>query len=284
MKKNLYLGMIVILILFSMVACGQNPSTSTSTDDVTDMTVTETNNDQSSEESSLDTANVTETSDDEIGDQSTSESLSWPVEFEQWGVPIISTAKVTIADNRSSNGNTLTQGVNAIVNLENVTEDDFDNYCVALEEVGFVKSPDSLEKIIVLYSKSIDGGELLMTLSFDESVTTVIVNNSTAASQKEANAGGSTQWPDDAIDIPEFTKGSFLETVEMGGNMYAITFNDVTEVDLNWYRDELLSNGFEKQESEDTEGYMKMTTDTAYSVGFVLDGSTLQIIIAVGFY
>lgn len=70
----------------------------------------------------------------------------------------------------------------------------------------------------------------------------------------------------------------------MGGGMYTITFKGVTEDDLNWYRNTLKAVGFEKQESQDTEGYAKFDTDKAYSVGFVMERGNLQIIVLSGSY
>ena len=137
---------------------------------------------------------------------------------------------------------------------------------------------------MLIYDKSVTGGIIKMTIMFTEELTTITVNNSAAAAEKEAAAGGTADWPESVKGIPEFTKGRYVETVEMGGGMFAINFNDVSEDDLNWYRDTLKAAGFEKQEGQDTEGYAKFDTDRAYSVGFFLEGGDLQIIVLSSMY
>ena len=137
---------------------------------------------------------------------------------------------------------------------------------------------------MLVYDKSVTGGIIKMTIMYAEDTTTITVNNSAAAAEKDAAAGGSSDWPESVKGIPEFTKGSYIETVEMGGGMYAINFKDVTEEDLDWYRSTLKSAGFEKQDSEDTEGYAKFDAEKAYSVGFVLEGGKLQIIVLSSSY
>ncbi len=203
----------------------------------------------------------------------------WPEEFDKWDVPIIKNAEISFADNRSATQEGMTQGVVATVNLKSLSRDDFDSYLKKLEKSGFTKnSESSFGDIMIVYEKSIDGGELTATLSYTDDTTTIIVKNSAAEGEKNDAAGGKVEWPDSLKDIPEFKKGKFKETVEMGGGMYSITFLDVTEDDLDWYRDEIKDAGFVSQESEDTEGYSKLGSGMAYSVGFTLTGSTLQII------
>jgi hypothetical protein len=118
-------------------------------------------------------------------------------------------------------------------------------------------------------------------MAFDADVTTITASNSAAAAEKLEQAGGEVDWPSSLKDIPAFTKGKFKETVEMGGGMYAISFIGVSESDVDWYRQTLLDAGFQKQDSPDTEGYMRMDTDMAYSVGFTLEGEILQVV-AIG--
>ena len=224
------------------------------------------------------------------GSQQENEAASgektWPEEFSKWDVPTIENATITFADNKSATSTGFTQGINAVVNLKQLSKSDFDKYLEALVKKGFEKNSDeSLADVMLIYEKSVSGGVIKITLVYDEDTTTISVNNSAAAAEKEAAAGGGTaDWPESVKGIPEFTKGSFIETVEMGGGMYAINFKDVTEDDLNWYRSTLKSAGFEKQDSDDTEGYAKFNTDKAYSVGFFLEDGKLQIIVMSSSY
>jgi len=205
--------------------------------------------------------------------------LAWPVEFAAWGVPVIEDAEVTIADNRSATQTGMTQGVNAIVNLKKLPKADFDEYLKALSEAGFQEDAAvTLKDIMYTYKKSAEGGEIVIILSYSEDSTTISANNSAVAAEKDAAAGGSADWPKSLEGIPAFSKGRFKETVEMGGGMYAITFLDVSEADLDEYRAALEKAGFQRQDSEDTEGYAKFGTAMAYSVGFMLEDGTLQII------
>ncbi|NTV89064.1 MAG: hypothetical protein HGA22_01670, partial [Clostridiales bacterium] len=64
----------------------------------------------------------------------------------------------------------------------------------------------------------------------------------------------------------------------------SISYLNFTESDLEWYRAELKAAGFTRQEVEDSEGYMKMTESKAYSVGFAIEGETLQLVAVVGTY
>jgi len=181
-------------------------------------------------------------------------------------------------------GGVMTQGINIVVNLSKLPKADFDAYCAQLEKSGFVKNPDSLADIMLYYDKSIDGGAIELILSYSEDTTTIVANNSAVAAQNAEGAGGKADWPESAKAIPVFTKGTFKETVEMGGGMYAITFTGVTDADLDWYRGELDKAGFVSQENEDTEGYAKWDKNMAYSVGFVYENGTLQLIVMSGSY
>lgn len=213
------------------------------------------------------------------GASASAQSKAWPEEFAKWGVPVIQSATVSLADNKSATAEGITQGVNAIVNLQQLSKSDFEAYTQALETAGFEKNTEeSVEGFMLSYEKNVTGGVIVITLFYAEDITTISVNNSAAAAEKDAAAGGSVNWPEPIKTIPEFTKGSFKETVEMGGGMYALTFLNVTEADLVWYRGVLENAGFISQDSEDTEGYVKMGKATAYSVGFGLEGDTLQIV------
>ena len=200
------------------------------------------------------------------------QGLSWPGEFQAWGIPISSRGTVTLADNRSSSGDMLTQGVVAVVNITDFSKADFDAYCGDLVRAGFALSQDSLRDAMMVYNR----GGVKVTASFSPELTTVIANNPAAA--KKAPAGnGNLVWPSNAGPIPVFSGGTFKETVHMGDGMYAITFVGVSEGALNEYRATLRSAGFAKQDDSDTEGYMKVAGGTAYTVGLVRSGSSLQI-------
>ncbi|MBP8641254.1 MAG: hypothetical protein KBI01_10245 [Oscillospiraceae bacterium] len=217
--------------------------------------------------------------------EATSGENTWPEEFSKWDVPTIDNAIITFADNKSATSTGFTQGITAVVNLKQLSKSDFDKYLAALEKKGFEKNEaESVGDLMLVYDKSVTGGIIKMTIMYAEDTTTITVNNSAAAAEKDAAAGGSSDWPESVKGIPEFTKGSYIETVEMGGGMYAINFKDVTEEDLDWYRSTLKSAGFEKQDSEDTEGYAKFDAEKAYSVGFVLEGGKLQIIVLSSSY
>lgn len=200
------------------------------------------------------------------------QGLSWPGEFQAWGVPTSSRGTVTLADNRSSSGDMITQGSVAVVNITDFSKADFDAYCGDLARVGFVLNQNSLRDAMMVYNR----GDMKVTASFSPELTTVIANNSVEA--KKAPAGNSKLvWPANAGPIPVFAGGNFKETVHMGDGMYAITFGGVSEAAINDYRAALRSAGFVKQDDSDTEGYMKMAGGTAYTVGLVRSGSSLQI-------
>jgi len=208
--------------------------------------------------------------------------VEWPEEFDKWGVPIIKSAKVALADNTSMSGGMLVKGVTATVNLKEVTKTDFESYRQELIAKGYVLSEDSMPEVMEVLEKPVTGGTIKVTLSYTADSTTIVVSNSAAAAEKDTTDGGKTQWPDAIKEIPEFTKGTYVETIPMGGNMYTITFSGVTDADVDWYRGQLTSSGFVSQENEDTEGYAKLVGNAAYSVGFVKTGSKLQIIVAFG--
>lgn len=140
------------------------------------------------------------------------------------------------------------------------------------------------------YYKEIDGGTIKITLSYSGDTLTLIINNGALEAARESgeaqasHSGGMDNgaWPEAIKGIPAFDKGVHLETLPMGGNMYAITFQEVSEEDLKAYRKQLLDNGFSLQPDVDNEGYSKIEKDKAYSVGFILDGKTLQVICAIG--
>jgi len=204
----------------------------------------------------------------------------WPVEFENWQIPIIKEAKVTLAENRSASGNVMTQGVNVVVVLSGVDKEAFEAYTKSLEKSDFVKNvEESMGDIMMSYNKQISGGDIEMLLVFSEDSTTITAYNSAAAAAKENEASGDLVWPENLKAVPEFTKGKYKETVNMGGDLIAITFLDTNDSDVDWYRNELKQSGFERQDDSDTEGYLKMENGYIYTVGFIQEGGTLQIII-----
>jgi len=203
---------------------------------------------------------------------------TWPSEFSKWGVPIIGNAVVVHSGDVSSSGDVMTQGVNATVTLKAVSKADVDGYYRDLESKGFAKNSDSAGDILVVYEKNMDGGVIKVTVTYSVDVTTIVANNSAASGKNETRAGAA-QWPSAVKEIPVFDKGVYKETVDMGGGMYGITFTGVSETDLNHYRNVLLQSGFTKQEAEDTEGYGKINGSTALSVGLIISGDTLQIVV-----
>ncbi len=216
---------------------------------------------------------------------SSSESATWPEEFASWNVPIIEGATLKTSTNVSATSAGLTQGSNVVVTLDKISRSSFDTYIKSLEGIGFVKNNgESLGDIMLIYDKSVDGGDIKMTMFYSEDVTTITAYNSAAAAEKESQAGGSVVWPESVKAIPSFTKGKYKETIGMGGGMYAITYLNVTAADLDWYRNTLKKAGFEKQEGEDTEGYFKIEQDATYSVGFSLEGDNLQLVVLSGTY
>lgn len=240
--------------------------------------------DDKSAQTSTTFVSVNETAADTGSTTAAGTAVSWPEEFKAWDVPIIKTAKVVSSTNTSMSGGVLVTGVNVVVNLKDVTKADFESYRAELTSKGFAASTNSLPDVMEVFEKPVAGGTIKITLSYTADSTTIVANNSAAAAAKDTTDGGKTQWPAAVKGIPEFTKGTYVETIDMGGNMYTITFSGITDADVDWYRNKLTSNGFVSQENEDTEGYGKMTGNTAYSVGFEKVGDKLQIIVAFGTY
>ena len=266
--RKLLVFLVVFTILTSLTACSGGK------------------NDDDKDDASAQTSTTVKSGDETTaatgGTTAAGTTAAWPAEFKAWGVPTISTAKVVTATNTSASGGLLVTGVNVIVNLKEVTKTDFESYREELLAQGYIMSANSLPEVMEAFEKPVTGGTIKITLSYSADSTTIVANNSAVAAAKDATDGGVTQWPASAKAIPEFTKGTYVETVSMGGEMYAITFSGITEDDLNWYRNTLKSAGFISQENEDTEGYAKMTANASYSVGFVKTGNKLQIYVAIG--
>lgn len=209
-------------------------------------------------------------------------ALQWPVEFEKWGIPKLETGTLTVADNKSVVDGVMTTGLVAIVNVSDVTPEAFKSYSEALISSGLVLSPDSLGEALSFYEGKTATGAMKVTVSYSSGLVTVIADNPGAAADKTASPASAKNWPEAAKDIPAFTEGSFVETIDLGGNMYTITYKDVPSSALKSYKETLLAAGFMSQGNADTDGYAKMDTHASYSVGFTVEGDTLQIIIAVG--
>jgi hypothetical protein len=273
MKKSLIIGTALALILV-LSACGKETGKNDAVDEGGSATLAASTAPKETQAPSAEA---------EASEPSKEATVEWPAALEAWGVPKPATATISAVEDKSMADGVLTQGGNFIVNLSGVTKQSFDDYCAVLEKQGFEKNPDSLADIMLVYNKAVSGGELKLTLSYSDSSLTLVANNSAAAAQKEEQAGGSANWPESVKSIPEFTKGTYKETVEMGGGMYAITYTNVTADDVDWYRSTLLKAGFISQE-EDTEGYSKLDTNMAYSVGFILTDTSLQLIVVSGSY
>lgn len=228
-------------------------------------------------------AEVTVAPEQEATETANANGMAWPKEFTDWLVPTIEAATITFADNKSVDGNTITQGVNVVVNLKELKKNDFDSYLKELEANDFIRSADSIADIMMFYTKAVAGGEIKITLTYSDESTTIMVNNSAAAADKanaKATGSGATgTWPEVAKDVPEFKAGKFVETVDLTGGFYAVTYTGVTQNDLDQYRKKLLEAGFTSQENEDTEGYARIDGKSAYSVGFVIEGDQLQLMI-----
>lgn len=261
MKRALITALALSLIL-TTAGCGNKAST------------------PEAEAPSEQTASEQSAPDAEVASQN--QKKEWPVQFKEWGIPTLASATVTATEDRSVTDVGMTQGVNIVVNLKDVSQGDYDKYCADLLGSGFADSGESVPGVLLVYNKSIDGGVLKMTLSYSDDGTTIIAYNSALAAAKANAAGGSTQWPDSMKDVPVFDNGHFTEAVEMGGGMYALGFKNVTEAELDAYRNTLLKAGFKRQEGTDTEGYALFKTNAAYSVGFALEGDNLQVILARG--
>lgn len=279
MMKRIVLAVMAVILVLNLAACGRNRNGEMGVQTGTEKTVEQV--------AGSETEQTTDTDPDPTGGQEDqSASNVWPTEFSDWDIPVLSKGTVAFSENKSISGGVITQGINVVVNLKNVSKENFVEYCSELEKTGFVKSTDSLADAILYYEKSIDGGNIKLTLSYADNGATIIANNSAAAENSTTSAMDTKNgdWPESLKGIPEFTKGNYKETLEMGGNMYAITYTGITEYELEWYRNTLKKAGFESQQIEDSEGYMKMDKDTAFSVGFNLSGDTLQIVAAIGTY
>ncbi len=261
MKRALLMAL-ALTVALSMVGCGSKASTPEA-----DVPAEQTASEQSAPEA-------------EVASQN--QKKEWPAQFKEWGIPILVSATVSGTEDRSATQEGMTQGVNVVVNLKDVSKTDFDSYCATLLGSGFADNGTSLPEVMMVYEKSIDGGIIKMTLSYSDTGTTVIANNSAVAAAKANDAGGSTHWPDSMKDVPVFDNGHFTEAVEMGGGMYALNFKNVTEAELDAYRNTLLKAGFQRQEGTDTEGYALLKANAAYSVGFALVGDKLQLVLAIG--
>lgn len=211
-------------------------------------------------------------------------ALQWPVEFEKWGIPQLESGTLTVADNKSVVDGVMTTGLVAVVNISEVTPEDFKLYSEALVNSGFVLSPDSLGEALSFYEGKTATGVMKVTVSYSSGLVTVIADNPGAAADKTASPASAKDWPEAAKDVPAFTEGSFIETIDMGGNMYTLTYKDVPASALDAYRETLLAAGFMSQGDKETDGYARMDAHASYSVGFYMAGEILQIIIAVGTY
>lgn len=211
-------------------------------------------------------------------------SLQWPIEFDQWNLPKLESGILTVADNKSVADGVMATGLVAVVNVKDVTPEAFKSYTEALIKSGLTLSPDSLGDALSFYERKSNDGVLKMTLSYSEGMVSIIADNTAAASkEKTSSPASASNWPEVASAIPAFTDGSYVETIDMGGNMYTLTYKDVPASALENYSETLLAAGFVSQGNE-TNGYARMDTNAAYSVGFYMAGDTLQIVIAVGTY
>ncbi len=276
MKKILLIVMAVMVL--SLTACGGNQS-----EEISGQSSSEKTNEEIAVQTGTELTAEKE-ADPKPGQADEIKGVSWPSEFSDWDIPALKKGTVVLSDNRSVSGGVLTQGINVVVNLKDVSKADFDDYCSELKKNGFEKSADSLADVLLGYEKTVEGGIIKMTLTFSENGVTIIANNSAAEAIKNdaSVSSGDVQWPDTLKGIPVFTKGNYKETVEMGGNMYAITYTGITESDLEWYRGLLENEGFMSQETDDYEGYMKMDGSKAFSVGFSNTEGTMQIVATVG--
>jgi len=266
MKKILILLLCTLLIL--MTACAPKPDVQTTESDPAVTEATE----------AVEQPAATENT----AASNTGTGVQWPVEFKAWGIPQLDSGTLTVADNKSVANGVMTQGLVATVNVIEVTPEAFENYAKALVDAGFTKSPDSLGEALSFYEAKTDTGLMKITLSYSDSTVTIIASNEGASANKSSSPASAANWPEAIKGVPAFTEGSYIETVDLGGNMFTINYKDVTESHIEAYRKTLLGAGFAKQEGQDTEGYFKMDTHASYSVGFYLEGEIFQMIIAVG--
>lgn len=249
--KKIALCLLVGLILVNLSACGEAKKDST-----------------------------TATSQESATSSKSQAKLDWPEEFEKWGVPEIQDVELSFSDNKSMVDGMLVQGVTASVNVKELDKGAFDAYGESLVKEGFAMSANSLDDVMEVYEKVVEGGTIKVTLSFSSDLTTIIINNSAPATVKpDAATSGNESWPTALKNIPEFTKGTYKETIEMGGGMYTITYTGVSESDIEWYRGELKKSGFASMEDSEEETYVKMQGSTSFAVGFSVSGDTLQMII-----
>ena len=251
MKKAI--SIITILLALSLVGCGTPKEQADQTQDPSA------------------SASTTQTEDN----AATGAELEWPDEFEQWNIPVIDDVTIEAAENRSASNEGFTQGVNVVVSLKKLSKSDLEAYLTKLTESGFTENnAESLQDVIYVYNKNITAGAIDMTIVYSEDTTTITAHNSAAEAEKNASAGGDVNWPQTLQAIPQFNKGRYKETVEMGGGMYTISYVDVKTADLDDYRNALEAAGFQQEEQD---GYLKLDGKIAYSVGFTLVGDALQI-------
>lgn len=269
MKKIFILVLCTLLVL--LTACSSKTDTQTA----------QPNSPSASEATeAVELASVTEASVASTNDT----KLQWPLEFEKWGIPQLESGTLTVADNKSVVDGVMTTGLVAIVNVSDVSPEAFKGYSDALVSSGLVLSPDSLGEALSFYEGKTDTGILKVTVSYSSGTVSIIADNPGAADTKTASPASAANWPEAAKDIPAFTAGSYIETIDMGGNMYTLTYKDVPASALDAYKETLLAAGFMDQGNADTDGYARMDAHASYSVGFYMSGEALQIIIAIGTY
>ncbi len=215
--------------------------------------------------------------------------LAWPVEFKAWGIPTISGATLSFADNKSSTGDAMTSGVTATVIIDGLTRKQFDRYTEDLLSAGFDKAKDSIDVLLQVHEKTVPEGVIRLMLSHDEATTSIIASHSGAAAMKDAealaNAGkgpDTKDWPEVLKQLPPFPAGAYKEMLAMGDNFFTLTWLDVTKADWEAYTKTLEREGYEKTDLGDTTGYIKMDGKEVINVSGVLSGSTLQLIVATG--
>lgn len=266
MKKILILLLCTLVIL--LTACASKTDEQTTESDASAVKSTEAVEQADATEASAASADTT--------------GLQWPEEFKAWGLPQLESGTLTVADNKSIANGVMTQGLVATVNVIDVAQEDFENYAQALLDAGLTKSPESLGEALSFYEAKTDTGLIKVTLSYSDKTVTILASNEGAAANKSSVPASVAKWPEAIKGVPVFSEGAYIETVDLGGNMFTITYKDVTESHIETYREDLLQAGFEKQEGQDTEGYFKTETKVSYSVGFILEGDTFQIIVVVG--
>lgn len=217
------------------------------------------------------------------------ESLAWPAEFKEWGIPTIKDAHLTFADNKSAAGNTLTSGVTASVVLDKLTRKQFDQYTEALLAAGFAKAEGSIDVLLQAHEKTVPEGVIRLMLTHEADQTSIIATHSGAAAMKDAealaNAGkgpDTKDWPDALKAVPLFPAGAFKEMLAMGENFYTLSWLDVTQADWDAYTKTLVKEGFEEKDLGDTIGYIKMDGKNVLNVSGMLSDGTLQLVVVSG--